>query len=1098
MTGFFWPADEVHKSEFDAAAAQSLADAEAPLREAHAQAVQDAQEAERARAAAERQYAAEAARQLVDGAHDTAVGSVDRERAIADARALVDGAHDGAVTQHAPPAVAPVDDPYEIRGQQRPDTAAGIHRAAAAYPLPSVLPPSEGIPGIPGSAVTERRSDFSNEPVDPVTNVAAGALAGAAKQVGRVVESGEALSDPQTIARAAAGVGTIGMSDQERADFAQRLETERGNSPEVAAGIANATPVDTLKAAGHVANVLPIPSMQAANFEVSALRDAALAAGVPETVTVNGIEVPLADLTAMALQAGGPGAARLAGRATGLTGAVASAGRGAVEEVAGAASHFLPDAAQATAGAAETVAPAVRTLGQRTVDFVRNPQNQQDVIDAGRALIEGKPLAALERIPLSGRQMAGGVAGNVIGGIAGVASAPEDATPEELARRGVLGAVVGTGVGTRGVGFLERVAETKAARDVAAGRLGIIGNVLNAPAADAAGRILSREERVALGGAPKVPLPKLNAQGEAMRKSLIEWNVRHGGYGLDDAADLVDHYITTLAGTGQLPASLVLPADQRSLVVRANDIVGTYGRWQLLSSPLTHIRNIVGNAVTMPFGLAERLIAPLIEPLWRATGKTADPRYAGEAGALVRGWWSSLAAAGGNFVDVLRHGDEPLTAAITGNVAGGKLERALDVGFRPLTAADAFFRTLAEGGELYTQAFREARAAGKTGAALDAEVLRLVQRPSAAMVHAAEQAGAYSTFSQAMDRTGEVLDRVGKLPGMQFVVPFVRVPFNVVKYGLERSPWGAVAVGRAALDKSVTSGDAADRTARLLIGGVMSAAFFKHALDGNVAPSTWPTSQTERDAWNAEGKNPGYVRIGGSWWDLRSIPGVGESLATAGGLAEASRALQEPDASWTKEAQRFTLTMANTLAQKPLLDGLSGLMGAINDPDRADSYLERLGATVASQVIPGSAGLGWGTRITDPYQREAHGVGERVQSRIPPALGALSGGYIPSSDKLPIKRDAFGREMLRDQTGLEAALNPFARSPERDGIRRYQGSGSADEDTKIAAAINRVDAWKSKPRENPRPSGDDMLLWTRFHARESRDWQRLRAEERKR
>jgi hypothetical protein len=671
-----------------------------------------------------------------------------------------------------------------------------------------------------------------------------------------------------------------------------------------------------------------------------------------------------------------------------------------------------------------------------------------------------------------------GRAGAVAGGIQGYQSSPEGASPQERIARTAEGALIG-GVGTMGAARSLRSLGTLAR---GSDLVGIIADVTKAPVTDAAGTLLSRAERLAQGGVDqRVPLPTLSPAGEAARQSLIEQNVRLG-YSLKDAADLVDGYIAGLARGGQIPQQYVLPAAQRSTLARLNDALGTYGRLQLLLAPTTHLGNVAGNVAAMPWQLAEGLVAPLVEPVWRALGKAPEARYAGLTGVRMAGWWHSLAAGGANLLDVLRQGDAPLTQQLTGQAAAtGRIGRALEVGFRPLSAVDALFKTIAEGGELYTQAGRQAAREGLRGDARWQRVGELVQQPPEAMVRQAERAGSYFTYNGELDRVGKLLNDVARLPGMQFVVPFIRVPYNALKFDLERSPLGALSVGKAALDPAATSGELADRTARTLIGGVIAGALFKYALDGNVAPPTWPDNPQERDAWTAEGKTPGAVRIGGSWWDLRRVPGLGANLALAGAAADTARRMQQPDASFTQEAGRLSLSLAQALAQKPLLDNLAGLMGAINDPANGGAFLERLGAGVASQLLPGSSALRTVEKVTDPLQRAPQGLVQRVEAGIPGPAGTV-----------PVRRDAFGNALPRDQTGLEAAVNPFPRSMARPGMRRYQGSQSAEQDTQIAAAIARVQqAYKAGRRPDPR----DQRVYDRFIGRENVPYRLARQQE---
>ena len=358
--------------------------------------------------------------------------------------------------------------------------------------------------------------------------------------------------------------------------------------------------------------------------------------------------------------------------------------------------------------------------------------------------------------------------------------------------------------------------------------------------------------------------------------------------------------------------------------------------------------------------------------------------------------------------------------------------------------------------------------------------MRIVQNPSKTMVEAIDKHGRYHTYNQEPKQLTQALTKVTALGGPlgTAMLPFVRTPVNALKYDLERSPLGLVSVAQGALDKTVTSGEMADKAARTLIGSGIAFSLYKYAEAGNIT-GPMPSTQTERDAWKAEGKMPYSIKIGGSWWDLRLLAGLGASVALAGGLAETKRKVDEGDLSWQQGAGRYALHMVNALAQRPLLDNLAGLMEAIGSPDQAESWWDRASASAVSMYQP-VAPLGRYIRgFTDPMQRDPEGIGQRLAANYP-------------GTDIPVKRTVFGEELRRTQTGIEAALNPFRRSQDRPGIRRYAGSLNSGMDTRIAAAIAAVKA------KEPGLTAAQKDLYNRFNGRERTEWTALRARERTR
>ncbi|HXI14920.1 MAG TPA: hypothetical protein VNM48_01015, partial [Chloroflexota bacterium] len=653
-------------------------------------------------------------------------------------------------------------------------------------------------------------------------------------------------------------------------------------------------------------------------------------------------------------------------------------------------------------------------------------------------------------------------------------------------------------------GVLDAPVAPTVAAPRSAGSLGIIGDISDAPVTDTRGQLLSRAERIALGGAPPdVPMPKLSTQGEAARQAMItdlaaRKNTARGmtpATAMEEATGQIDALISRRFKAGDVDEADLVPPEVRSVARQANDVLGTWERINLLMSPLTHFRNILGTGGTAPWKIVEDTIAPVIEPLFARAGYAKEGRHQGEQLHRIRGWYHAGAAASREFLATLARGDEALEVAQTGQASRAPTgrtvldaaEKGLGVLFRPLSAADAYFRTVYEGGDLYARAYRHTKGQGLTGKVQGDEMLRFMQQPDDATVQAIERQGKYSTFTQDMDKVGDWVAKLGQIPGIgPNIAPFVKTPYNALKYDMERSPLGVASVVKAGMSKSTTSGEMADRTARTMAGSFISYTLYRQAEEGNIT-GPLPDSQPERDAWQAEGKKPWHIRIGGSWWNYGIIPGVNANLATAALLANAKKQGTVEGRPWNDVAGRFALEMVGVLAQKPLLGTLAGLMESIDRPANAAQFFERFGAQIAQQNLPASSALRYVENITDPMLRNPQGVVERVQAGIPGL-----------AQNLPIKRDAFGSEMARDQTGWEAALNPFRRSDAREGIRQYRGSDSAEMDRTISRALSAVADYDRAPREYPRPTQEQRRLANRFDGRELDRYQELRSKEKAR
>lgn len=445
------------------------------------------------------------------------------------------------------------------------------------------------------------------------------------------------------------------------------------------------------------------------------------------------------------------------------------------------------------------------------------------------------------------------------------------------------------------------------------------------------------------------------------------------------------------------------------------DRFGTYYRANLLSSPLTQVRNIAGNAGALVFILPERAASAAVDAARAAVTRGPRERFFGEVNAQAEGMFAGFGTAVRRAGEVLSRGytaEDALKLEQAGRYRPfgmGKVGTVVEAPFRALSAGDAFFRTLAESGELWTLSYRQAAREGLKGAALRGRAIEVAANPTPAMIEQVAQAGAYRTYTQTLDQYGQAIANIARKPGMEFFAPFVSTPWNIAKFELERTPVGLLSVGKAIADKK-GAGEVADRAGRMLLGSGIGASLYGYALGGNMT-SKAPENPTERDLFYREGKQPFSIRIGDSWHSYAQFTGLSSVMALTAATAEANRRLGT--APTEREAMRIVAEAASVITEKPFLQGFKSLQEAMESPDKAVRILENS----ARGLVPASSLLGGAARAIDPTMREAEGVVERVQSGIPGL-----------SQQLPARLDAFGNEVRRDQSGAETLLNPIART----------------------------------------------------------------------
>ncbi len=390
---------------------------------------------------------------------------------------------------------------------------------------------------------------------------------------------------------------------------------------------------------------------------------------------------------------------------------------------------------------------------------------------------------------------------------------------------------------------------------------------------------------------------------------------------------------------------------------------------------------------------------------------------------------------------------------------GGQLGRIIRIPFRLLSMADEFFKTVAGHVEAAAQAHRMAKAAGLAGAAYQSRVAKLLEPGSEAWEAAyayAEKVTFQTPIGTGHKLTDLIFDRLansllnlkgkgGPLQYLDFMVPFVKTPTNIVKIGLEYSPLGAVlaladmmreaaafqtnvhAHGRQAAAKM--RGQIYHR-ARLLQDVVQQTIAWGLALylKGLILPpddeddeaqdeqglpfitGTSPWKSTHRGLRDLQFRTapPQSVRIRRKWYSYARL----EPFASA--LAGTIDALKADD--WNA----YGTVLLGQLKDKTFLAGLSDLANLIEDPER---YGNQWAANIATGFIPNL--IRQPLRETDPLLRDtkpsvsASGFFGELAQRI---------GYNVWSRGAPPKMDAWGRPVLKnngDQFGSPLTDIPF-------------------------------------------------------------------------
>lgn len=428
----------------------------------------------------------------------------------------------------------------------------------------------------------------------------------------------------------------------------------------------------------------------------------------------------------------------------------------------------------------------------------------------------------------------------------------------------------------------------------------------------------------------------------------------------------------------------------------------------LLSNPVTHVKNTVGNTLVAAHSITETGLASAIGGVRVALGIGSDERVLpGEAGArafaFLQGSKDGVIAARQAFTEEAAVGKVDQKKRAIGGLTG----QVIRTPTRFLGAEDAFFKAIGHRQEIAALAYRQATKEGLEGADFRSRIAQLISDPTPEMLDKAEKTAAYQTFTQPLGETGKALQKaLNGHPVIKFVVPFFATPVNMIKYAGERTAlaplskeWRATLAGK--------NGDIERDTliSRMALGTALTASAFAMAANGQVTGGG-PTDPNARALLYLTGWQPYSVRIGDTYYSYQWADPFATTLGVAADAYEIQHQLSAPDAGDIGGLILGSVT--KNILNKTWLQGPADLLQATEDPER---YGKSWALKWAGSFVP--AGVAQFARTKDPYIRDARTLIDTYKSRLP----GLSTEVLP-------KRDIWGNELRR-----EGALGPDIASP---------------------------------------------------------------------
>lgn len=476
----------------------------------------------------------------------------------------------------------------------------------------------------------------------------------------------------------------------------------------------------------------------------------------------------------------------------------------------------------------------------------------------------------------------------------------------------------------------------------------------------------------------------------------------------------------------------------------------------LVSGPPTQVANIGGNTgemaarsgETVAGGIADRLIS-------RLTG-TERTRHDGEVRAELASAYRRAPQAFDRFAQSVKDAFA-LTPETEGEVAvhrgegrsegaiPGKFGRGVRIPFRLLEAADGFFKDVGGDAELGKLAFRQASNELQRGskAAIRA-------RADEIFTEASDSTGRHAKLREQVDQSrlertyqddpGKMVNSLIKLrsdhPWMRAVIPFVRVPANVARLTIQRTPVGffkafskykeyKAALAGDSTPENLTKlrSDAVDALARPLFGMSVMAGFGMAAQAGAMTGGG-PIDDRQKNLLKGTGWQPYsfVVNVDGkkTYIPFNRFEPVSSLLGFVGDMAEAGDSKNAGDI-----FEKALGSIGQNLTNKTYLQGLSDAASFLARPKEfAKQYVSNMAGTVVPNIVASAA------RGIDPVVRDTSstpGLGG-----IPSKIGKVITSRIPgASMTLPEKISGTGEVVEKPGNALTRALLPSQPSQER-------------------------------------------------------------------
>lgn len=462
----------------------------------------------------------------------------------------------------------------------------------------------------------------------------------------------------------------------------------------------------------------------------------------------------------------------------------------------------------------------------------------------------------------------------------------------------------------------------------------------------------------------------------------------------------------------------------------------------LLSSPITHAVNITSNALTFLSKIPEEAMAAGFDFMRSTITRTPRERFFGETPHHIFGLWQGIKegtrkgleafktevpSQGLSKLEVTKYQAIPSKVfragaekkrifgkeiPFTGEIElGGKQVRLAG---RGLTAEDEFFKAVNYQAEIQSLAYRKAVTEGLKGEARAKRIAEILADPSSELVGMAQEEMLYRVFQKKLGASGTTLQRYRQVtPGLKYVIPFLRTPINIAKFGLERTPLYYPFILRKMLKGELKGGQVSDELAKATLGSFVAATVAMYAAEGKITGGG-PKDKAKREALYRTGWQPYSIEINGNYYAYGRLEPLGTTIGLTADFVELMDTMSDEERE--DVATKIALSVSKNITNKTFMSGLSDAINATADPERyGEAWTNRIVSTAVPRIAATTA------RAIDPTLKEPSTYSEVLKANIP---------FL--SRDVPIKRTLWGEPIEISGTAAERMISPIRRSPVRE------------------------------------------------------------------